>query len=267
MVDPMSLFLMSTSFLLSTILPLGVIIFLCVTKRISFKGIFVGVSLFCITEIIWMLLFSALLSIGGISAFLNQTLWLASILQAAVMALLLAFGRYYMNKTMISDISTWRGNCAFGLGYGFAYVVMYLGIQTLNDMMAAVTINQEIGDDTAGNVVSYVVENKERLIETPPLEFLLPGVNAIAAIIIQVALCLIVLYAIRQNKMLYVWCAAAIQTAVYVAYDLLQTTFGAWFSATVFVVCAIGGIIWIVKSKDLFNDERKKPFSRRSPLL
>ncbi len=267
MVNPMSLFLMSTSFLLSLILPLGVIIFLCVTKRLSFKGVFDGIGLFCMTEIVWMLLFSALFSIGGVAAFLNANVWLASLTQSAVMAVMLAFGRYYMNKSMLSDISTWRGNCAFGLGYGFAYSIMYFSIQILNDMMASVTINQELEDETVQSTISYVLENQTRLMETQPLEFLLPGASALAAILIQVALCLVVLYAIRQNKMLFVWGAAAIQTVIYVAYDLLQNAFGAWYSASVFVICAVGSIVWIVKSKDIFDDEIKRPFSRRSPLL
>lgn len=267
MVNPMSLFFMSTSLLLSTILPLGVIIFLCVTKRISFKGVFAGIGLFCMTEIVWVVLFNLLFSVSGIGAFMNANFWLASLFQSAVLAILLAFGRYYMNKSMLSDLSTWRGNCAFGMGYGFAYTGMYFGVQILNDMMAAVTINQELSDGTVENTIPYVLENQERLTTTLPLEFLFPGINAIASIIIQVALCLLVLYAIRQNKMLFVWGAAAAQTVIYLAYDLLQTTFGTWYATSLFVVCAIGGIFWIVKSKDIFDDEIKKPFSRRSPLL
>lgn len=267
MVNPMSIFLMSTSFLLSTILPLGVVIFLCATRRISFKGIFAGIGLFCMTEIIWFLMFNVLFMISGDGTFLNANYWLVILIQSALVAVILAFGRYYMNKTMLSDISTWRGNCAFGLGYGFAYAGMHYAIQILNDMMAAVTINEELGDGAVENTIPYVLENKDRLMTTLPLEFLFPGINAIASIIIQVALCLLVLYAIRQNKMLFVWGAAAAQTVIYLAYDLLQTVFGAWYATSLFVVCAIGSVFWIVKSKDIFDDEIKRPFSRRSPLL
>ncbi len=263
MVNPMSLFLMSTSFLLSVILPLLVIIFLCVTKRIAFRGVLAGLSLYCIVEIVWMLLFGILFQFG--STFFQANIWLANILQAAVMAILLAFGRYYMNKTILSDLSTWRGNCAFGLGYGLIYAIMYHGLQLFNDMMAAVTINE--GLQEGSSVVDYVAENQDRLINTPYLEFLLPGINAIAAIIMQVALCLMVLYALRQKKTVFVWMAAAIQTVIWSAFGILQQVWGAWVSSGLFLAGAVGAIIWIVKSKELFDDEVKRPFSRRSPLL
>lgn len=263
MVNPMSLFLMSTSFLLSVILPLIVIIFLCVTKRIAFRGVLAGLSLFCIVEIVWMLLFGLLFQFGG--TFFQTNIWITNIVPTAVMALFLAFGRYYMNKTILSDLSTWRGNCAFGLGYGFFYAIMYHGLQIFNDMMASVTINEGLHE--GNSVVDYVAENQDRLVNTPYLEFLLPGINAVAAIIMQIALCLIVVYALRQKKMVFVWLAVVMQTVIWSLFGILQQVWGSWVSTGLFVAGAVGAVVWIVKSKEIFDDEVKRPFSRRSPLL
>lgn len=267
MVNPMSLFFMSASFLVSIAVPFVTIIALCVMKKISPKGILFGISLFCMVEIVWMVLMNLVLGIGGINTLLTQNLWTASFLQAALMALLVAFGRSYMNRSVLGELATWRGNCAFGFGYGTAYAGMYFSIQILNDMMAAVALNQEMGENAAENVITYVAENRQRLTTTPPLEFLFPGLQAMGVVLIQIALCLLVLYAVKRKKTVFVWITAAIQTVIFVAYDMLQSAFGTWGSTAWFVACGIGGIVWIVKSKDIFADEVKKPFSRRSPLL
>lgn len=267
MVNPMSVFCMSASFLLSIAVPLVTIIVLCVMKKISPKGILFGISLFCMVEIVWMILMNVLLGIDGLNTLLTKNFWIASFLQAALMAILVSFGRSYMNQTMLGEIATWRGNCAFGLGYGTAYSGMYFSIQILNDMMASVALNQETGENSAENVIAYVAENQQRLTTAPPLEFLFPGLQAMAVILIQIALCLLVLYAVKRKKTFFVWITAAIQTVIFVAYDILQSIFGTWGSTVWFVVSGIGGIVWIAKSKDIFNDEIKKTFSRRSPLL
>ena len=107
----------------------------------------------------------------------------------------------------------------------------------------------QIGEAAAGQV-------KNLLISTPPVDFLLGGLERIFAITVHLAFSLIVLYAVMNRKVIYLFIAILLHAALNApAVILLARGFSVWAVELYVFLFAAAATVFLAKSKRLFQRE------------
>src|SRR5690554_8088529 len=112
------------------------------------------------------------------------------------------------------------------------------------------TFDRVIAPQLDGEIAALI---KTQLIETSPFLFLAGGLERFFAIIIQIALSLIVLYAVVKRKFLFVIYAILLHTLVNgPPVILLQQGFNVWVAELYVFILAAVALLFILRSRKLF---------------
>ena len=104
-------------------------------------------------------------------------------------------GRYFGIKLSLKkDMLTWQNGFAFGLGHGGIEAFLLAGLPLVN-----IIINTISGQNSTA-------------VMSPPADFLLGGVERIIAVALHIGLTMLVLYAVRHKKTVYLIFAIAAHT-------------------------------------------------------
>lgn len=98
---------------------------------------------------------------------------------------------------------------AFGLGHGGIEAILLVGLTMLNNLVLAVMMNTGLwGSVTKMLPPEATAEIEKALVETPPLYFLVGGVERIWAIGLHVACSLIIMMGIERGRKFLAWLVA-----------------------------------------------------------
>lgn len=111
-------------------------------------------------------------------------------------------GRYFGFRLLLKHNRKRRDGIAYGLAHGGFEAIFIAGISSIQTLVYAVMINtdkleQPLGGKTSPDVLADI---KSKLLNASFYDFLLGGLERIPALFIQIALSLIVLYAVRTKK-------------------------------------------------------------------
>ncbi|CAM4172204.1 YhfC family intramembrane metalloprotease [Lederbergia lenta] len=165
-------------------------------------------------------------------------------------------GRFIIMKYVLKHFRRWRDGLAFGIGHGGMEAIILVGLNSVVMIIFAMMIN-------SGNIESLLVNAQVREVLAPISDqltnsssyfFLLGGIERLSAIAIHIGLSILVLYAIRNQKMIYLFYAIIIHAifdfpvALYQA-DVIENIFviEAWIA-----IIGVGSVIWTVKSRKIF---------------
>lgn len=256
MVDSLSIFFMLISALLIFLFPLGLAVYMYKKARISLKPIFVGALLFIV--------FQFLTRIPLINFFSTQP-WFQNLMGSPFFSILLVggltaglfeeSGRYLGFRFFLKKELAWENGIAYGIGHGGIEAISLAGISNINNIVISMMINTgtfdsviapQIGAETAAML-------KTQLISTAPVIFLAGGLERLFAMLIQIALSLVVLYAVMNRKFTYLVYAVLLHAMVNASSVLLlRQGFSIWLVEFWLFMLAVAAVAFIQRSQRLF---------------
>jgi len=157
-------------------------------------------------------------------------------------------GRYVAFKFFLKDHLTWENGIGYGIGHGGLESVNKGISVPLRDLIFAIVLS---ANRTMPGLTSSMIN---KLIETPPYVFLIAGIGIVIAFIGQIALSLIVLYAVKNRKISFLFLAILlhiISDSITSTGIALLSMKKSWSIVLAFCWLAIwiALVVWIFKSK------------------
>lgn len=250
MVSITSIIFMFISLALSLVIPVVVMLLLHKRLKFTWRAVIVGVFIF--------LIFQILTRIPLITYLSSTTNWFTNYFTKhyILYILLLAFtaglfeesGRYIGFKFFLKDHLTWENGIGYGIGHGGLESV-FIGSAFLNNFILSILIN-------IGRAPLQIPESIiSRLVQTSPYLFLIGGIERVFAFVVQIGLSIIVLYAVKRRKLLFLILAIFLHAAI----DLIPVQYSQniLLSESFIGIFAALFLVWIFQSRKLFNGEHE----------
>lgn len=223
MVDSSVMNLMMEIATLSFVIPVVLVAAWKLRTRKSLIPVFVGAGIF--------LLFAKLLETiphtffllmdNPVSRVINGNPWLYALYGGLMAALFEEAGRYVAFRYFLNRHTAPETPVSYGLGHGGIECMLVLGIANLQNFTYAQLINNHKMDEILKSLGSdqKAVDAYQELISTlthlKTSTLIWGGVERVAALFLQVALSVMVFYAVRQaGKIRFLWIAMAIHALV-----------------------------------------------------
>lgn len=254
------------SLLVSFLVPLILCIVFLRKTRAGIKPVIAGVSIFILFVLILeqILHYYALGFPSPVSETLNGSPWLYALYGALAAGVFEEVGRLFAFKVIIKNNHDWKHGVAYGIGHGGIESWLLLTITSFSNLTIANMINsgteQKLYEGLAATEAAQLDTQIAQFIAADPARFFLAGIERILALILQIALSLLVLYAIRKGKYLYFFLAILIHTAVDIPGALFQKDIvSIWFVEICLLLFVAGALVWIFKSQKLMQDDTAIP--------
>ncbi len=205
MVSSASFVFMIISGIIGFLLPVGLLLYIRIRKRAEVLPFFIGCAVMLLFAFILETIAHRLILGTGIGTKIQSNLWLYAAYGGLMAGLFEETGRFLAFKTVLRRR---QGNDAnalmYGAGHGGFEAIVVLGLATISNLATSAMINS--GQITAvtgmlsGETKAQVEAAIETLIATPSYHFLLGAVERIFAIIMQIALSVLVWFAVKNKK-------------------------------------------------------------------
>lgn len=211
MVSNVSIIFMAISLIICLVLPIGGIIYLKKKYNASLKAFFIGMLVFFIAvQILEAPIHNYFLSINTSTSEFLLSNPIAYMLYGGLMAgIFEETARLIAFKYLIKDRNDITG-IAYGVGHGGIEAILIGGISSLNAIVYSVLINNGgFQSLMEGALVSKEVisQTYNQFVNSSPFFWLMPGVERIIAMSIQISLSILVFYAVKERKYIYYFVA------------------------------------------------------------
>lgn len=259
MISGIKLFFMIVSAVISIGLPILLAIVIVKKFKANAEPIAVGAVVFFVFQVILRIPLLNMLSGAAWYQDLSENFLLISLFIGITAGIFEEVGRFVGYRVLIKRKNySYKNGIGFGIGHGGAESILLVGLTYINNIIMSVLINNGKFDTVFdGNFSQDALSlAKSQLINTNAYMFLIGGVERILAIIIQIAFSLIILYAIKYKKYIYILLAILLHTlvdtpVVYMSYNGISTFYIEGYT----LLCAIAALIYIIKSKNCFSDK------------
>ncbi|MEK3710841.1 YhfC family glutamic-type intramembrane protease [Bacillus sp. FSL K6-1005] len=240
------------------LLPIGLMIWFRRKYHASLKVFFIGALTFFV--------FAQLLE-GGVHVYvlqMNETtkevmkhpVWYA--LYGCLMAgIFEECGRYIMMRFFMKRRLSWADGLAFGAGHGGLEAILITGLSSITLIVYAFAINSGTFEQLLihHDVKQALMPIQAQLLNTPSYEWLLGGMERISAISVQIGLSLLVLYAVKSRRPMFLLYSILLHGLFNVPAVLYQKGVIKHAAAVELIVAVIAAasVVWIVKAKRLFQ--------------
>jgi uncharacterized membrane protein YhfC len=259
MVDPGVITALIVNIVICFGLPLGCILYLVIAKKRAFVPVLVGAAVF----VVFQLLFRVPLLQYGLSpmswyADMAHQPWLYGIFLGFTAGLFEEGGRYLGYRTLLRKRSRWIDGFAFGVGHGGIEAITLVGMANISSLVIALSINSGQFDRLAAQMPADVAKQiVSQLTALQPFDAYLGGIERLFAFVIQIALSLLVLIAVRRRRLYIAGIAVLAHMLVDAPVVILPEVFGAdIYQIEMFVAAvAVLALVFIIVSRRAF----KKP--------
>lgn len=256
MVSPASLAAMFLTLLASLFLPVGLAVYYYKKYRISLKALFTGAAVFILSQLVIRL--PLLTYLSGQSWFRtlmeNNLFFSAAIIGGLTAGLFEEGGRYLGFRYFLHKELSWKNGLAYGLGHGGIESMIIVGLAYVNNIVLSLMINSGTFEQFAGPHLGVnAALLKSQLTGLPPAIFLAAGVERILTLIIHLAFSLIVLYAVKRRRPLFLLLAvmlhallnavAAYLQAVGVGFGLIELFIAVFAAAAFYLIVRFKKVI------------------------
>jgi len=162
--------------------------------------------------------------------------------------------RFFSFKFVLNDALEWKNGIAYGIGYGGFEMMVLAGLSYTGNLILSLMIHARVFDSAAASMLSTenLQQVKMSLIHTMPAAFLLGGIDRIFIIFIQMALTLVVLYGVMNNKYCYLLIAFLSHFCIDASIQI-TSAINPWFGALNAFVYGMISLIVIRKSRYFFS--------------
>lgn len=250
------------SLLVSFLVPLVFCIFYLRKTHVGVKTVIAGVAIFIMFVLILEQIMHhfALEVPSPVSKLLNGSPGLYALYSALAAGIFEEVGRLVAFKIVISSNHERKHGIAYGIGHGGIESWLLLTVTSIGNLTIASMINngsvKRLYEGLSEAEGVQLDELIKQFIATEPSRFFLAGIERALAFILQIALSVLVLYAIQKGRYAYFLLAVLIHVALDIPGALFQQGIvSIWFVEIFLLFFAIGGLMWIFKSKEVMHDE------------
>ncbi|CAF1819919.1 YhfC family intramembrane metalloprotease [Bacillus subtilis] len=258
MVSQEAVVFLALSGAIAFLLPIGLIVWFKRKYGASLKVFFIGALTFFV--------FAQLLE-GGVHVYVLQVnemtkeamqhpLWYG-IYGCLMAGIFEECGRYLMMRFFMKRHHTWADGLAFGAGHGGLEAILITGLSSISLIVYAFAINSGTFEQLLvnGDVKQALLPIQEQLLHTPSYEWMLGGIERISAIAVQIGLSLLVLYAVKSRRPLFLLYSILLHALFNVPAVLYQRGIIEHAAAVEIIVALIAAlsVYWIVKAKRVFQ--------------
>lgn len=208
-----SIIFMILALVISVALPVGLCIYFRKVKKADLFPFFIG----CAVMIIFAFVLEAMVHRSVLNSAAGQViqknLWLYGLYGGAMAGLFEETGRFIAFKTVFHNRQNNDADALmYGAGHGGIEAFVILGIASINNILYSVLINTGNTAVLTAPLQGELLEQVERaistLITTPSWQFLLGGVERILAVTLHISCSVLVWFAAKNKKHLYLYPAA-----------------------------------------------------------
>ena len=266
MIPALSFVFMFISLVISVVMPVALIIWVVRRHHTGFAPVAVGFLVFFVTQmVVRTQLINGLSLIPTVQAFIVQNPVLYIIILSFSAGIFEEFGRLFGFSVMLKHRRELRHGVAYGIGHGGIEAVLLVGASYVSNIIFASMINSGSMDSLtqllpgiAGNQLSAI---QATLVSTPPVTFLLGGLERIFAIALHIALSVLVLYGVRTKHIRFTFIAILAHGLVNFGAVMLGQYVNIWISEAFMLVVAVLCIIFVRKMRAPFKEQDPPPSS------
>lgn len=259
MVSSIKIIFMILSAFISIGIPIIFSIVIVKKYKASVESLIVGGAVFFVFQV--LLRIPLLSNLNGMDWYisLSKNYFLTALFLGITAGLFEEIGRFLGFKFIIKRKNyLYKNAIAFGIGHGGIEAILLVGLTYVNNLVMSLFINKGTFDQIFGGKINSTDLSiiKSQLIDTKAYLFLFGGVERLFAITIQIAFSLIVLYAIKNRKYLYLLIAIGLHALVDtpVAYMSMKGVNAIFIEGYVFITFILA-LVYILKSKEYFKEE------------
>ncbi|WP_199426190.1 YhfC family intramembrane metalloprotease [Thermaerobacillus caldiproteolyticus] len=232
---------MVVQLLISLFFPIGLLLYLRKKQLFSWKPFGVGVLIF----ILFSQILEKALHVVMIDASGTSLKWTGSVVWFVVYATLAAgifeeFGRYVGFKWMLKKQRDYKDGLSFGLGHGGIEAILIGVLGAVNALILAILIHSGAFDHTIASTLPKEQADllKERIQDTPFIMYVLGGIERVFAISFHIAMSLLVLLGVREQRFVFVIYAILLHALM----DVMPALYQAGVVTNIWLVEAV---VWI----------------------
>lgn len=251
--------------LFSLIVSVGLPIVLCMVIRIRTKAKFSSFLIGCGTFFISAMVLEQTLHVIVLNAagdILRGNIWIYGLYGGVAAAVFEETGRFLAMKYFMKRISGCENALMYGAGHGGIEAALIVGLVSVNNLVTSFMINtgqiNQVLSALDENTRNMTMQQISALWELPGWQFYMAGVERILAVGLQIALSVLVYYAVKSGDKRYFMLALFCHFFV----DFI-TVVAASFVSVAVVEClvavmsaAVGGIAWKVSLNEKGAIER-----------
>lgn len=253
------------------IVPLGafalVLVYFLDKKKSGFIPVLVGAGVFIVfSMILERLVHFYILQYNGTTAQFFKNPLAYAIYGGLMAAIFEETGRLLGFKLFFKGKNEWKHGVAYGIGHG-GLELLYIGglicLQNINNIIYSVMINtgtyqQQVVDKVAAmglkDQVTQLETVRQQLIGLPASAFLAGGLERFSTFFIQIALSLLVFYAVKKRRWLFFALAVFLHALLdFSAVYLMQRGVNVMIIEGIIFALAVVSVVFILKSRVLFD--------------
>lgn len=259
MVNELSIFFIGLSAVLSLGVPVTCLIYFRRKRKIFWKPVLFGILVFVVMVLILEgLLNSYILQLNPVTSnWFSDHPYMFAVYGGLAAGVFEEGGRFLAYSYLLKKYREWKDGLAYGIGHGGIEAVIIGTLGSVQTLVFALLINSGDFETLLGTGNGAISGLKDQLVNTSSFVFALSGFERIFAFVLQIALSLLVLYAVRHKRMIFLLYAVLIHTGVNFVAGLSQA-----FGLNIFLVegflciVAILALVFIIKSKTWFSQSR-----------
>lgn len=257
MVNSISIVLMGITAVMSFLVPIFVFIYFKKKEKINFKLVIAGIVVFIVfTQILEKLLHFVIIG----NNLIPNPIWF-TVYGALAAGLFEEGGRFIAFKTIFKNKHEWKDGLAYGIGHGGIEAILYGVAANVQSIIYSNLINKGLFETVLCSKADVSQANqflkvKELLIQNPVSFYIITFPERIFALGIQIALTMVVLYAVRYRKNIYLLIAILLHALMDIPAALYQMKIvNVYFAEGMLLVYFIISMIFLCKTKKNFSKE------------
>lgn len=132
-------------------------------------------------------------------------------------------GRYIAFKYLLKNNREFDDGISYGIGHGGIEAILLTGVSCLSTLIVCIMINNGTINTNSSGALSLLYNQCISLTKGTAI---IPGIERISAMAIHIGLSMIVLYGVRNRKIIYLFIAILIHTLVNAPLAILPQVFG-----------------------------------------
>jgi len=226
--------------------------------RISMKPVLIGLLVFIVfSQILEKILHVYMLQINPETSEWLKKPYLYAVYAGLAAGIFEEVGRFIGFRYLLKKYREWQDGVAYGIGHGGIEAFLIGGFGAVQMLMYAFMINSGGFDSiihTAGSAAPTLRAIKDQLVQMPSYVVLLGSLERFTAFALQLGLSMLVLYAVRSKRTIFLPIAILVHAAIDFVAGLYQSLhLNIFLVEGFFLVVGILSIIFVVKSKGLFS--------------
>ncbi|MHC1719484.1 MAG: YhfC family intramembrane metalloprotease [Clostridiaceae bacterium] len=251
MVSGASMAAMGFSFLLATAVPVAAAVWCLKKYKNSIKNIIVGAAMFVIFALILeRSMHIYFLKTNFEISMILENPWIFGLYGGLAAGIFEEFGRFFGYKLLLKGRTAWKDGVAYGIGHGGIEAILVGGLSAAQSLYLSYLINM-------GSLPAALEQIRGILTVTEPYLFMVSGIERMFALALQIALSILVLYAVRTKKLRYLFYAVIIHAAIDFPAALFQKGIisNVWTIEAALAVIAAISLFFIVRSQKMFKSD------------